>query len=239
MLSVPCLSPWQALPAPRAGVPSRHPSTPPPNCTRSRAKSSREVGKHHATRKSSSNKAANLGHSAGRRYSSSTFPPSRSSKPEGKYSDIELTDGSRLHCKEWTIKAKQVELKTLAGQEIKLPLSAVANILNDAQEEKYRKDWAERLAAQTPPRHGRPGQGRRINPVEGTLGEADEEGKSIEMQIARRPKRARSASPTYTVFIFQRETRSRKHRRCCASSPTTIRTSSWSAPSRERRPACP
>ena len=45
------------------------------------------------------------------------FPAIAPVKLEGKYSDIELTDGSRLHCKEWTIKAKQVELKTMAGQD--------------------------------------------------------------------------------------------------------------------------
>src|SRR5262245_10855197 len=62
------------------------------------------------------------------------FPAVTPIKLEGRYSDIELTDGSWLHCKEWTIKEKQVELKTMAGQELKVPLSAVANILNDAQE---------------------------------------------------------------------------------------------------------
>lgn len=126
------------------------------------------------------------------------------SKIEGKYSNVELTDGSLLHCKEWTIKAKQLELKTLAGQEIKIPLSAVANILNDAQDENYRKDWKERLSRKRRRDAIVLIKGEAINPIEGTLGEGDAEGKTIEFQIAS-GRKGHIVLANLHGLIFQRE----------------------------------
>ena len=133
------------------------------------------------------------------------FPAVTPAKIEGsKYADVELTDGSLLHCKAWSIKDKQVELKTLAGQEIKLPLTAIANILVNAGDEKHRKDWTERVARKR----------RRdvvailnegtVNPVEGTLGAADAEGKTIEFQSVNGRKRDLILANLHGL-IFQRE----------------------------------
>jgi hypothetical protein len=132
------------------------------------------------------------------------FPGVKPVKLEGEYNDVELTDGSRLHCKEWKIKHKQIELKTLSGQEIKLPLSAVANILNDAHEEKYRKDWAQRLARKR--RHDVVSllKEGKVDALEGTLGEADAEGKTIEFQVAGGPKLPVKIANVHGL-IFQRE----------------------------------
>jgi hypothetical protein len=125
-------------------------------------------------------------------------------KLEGKYSDVELIDGSLLHCKEWTIKGKQVELKTLAGQEIKIPLSAVANILNDAQDEKYRKDWKERLARKRRRDVVALIRDDSVNAIEGTLGEGDAEGKSITFELAT-GKKGNVVLANVHGLIFQRE----------------------------------
>lgn len=132
------------------------------------------------------------------------FPTVTPIKLEGKYSAIELTDGSRLLCKEWSIKAKQMELKTLAGQEVKLPLVAVANILNDAQEDKYRKDWSQRLA-----RKRRRDMAVLIRedtptPIEGTFGDADAQGKGIEFQTST-GKKGKFLFTNLHGLIFQRE----------------------------------
>jgi hypothetical protein len=132
------------------------------------------------------------------------FPAVTPIKLEGRYSDVELTDGSRLHCKDWTIKEKQVELKTMAGQELKVPLSAVANILNDAQEEKYRKDWAERLARKRRRDIAVLLKNDVPNPIEGTFGEADTEGKGIEFQIPT-GRKAKLVFANLHGLIFQRE----------------------------------
>lgn len=132
------------------------------------------------------------------------FPAVAPVKLEGKYSDIELTDGSRLHCKEWTIKAKQVQLKTMAGQDYQIPLSAVANILNNAQEEKYRKDWAERVARKRRRDAAVRITGDTINSYEGTFGDADAEGKSIAFQTAT-GKKGKLLFSSLHGLIFQRE----------------------------------
>jgi hypothetical protein len=132
------------------------------------------------------------------------FPAVNPVKLDEKYSDIELTDGSRLHCKEWTIKAKQVELKTMAGKPIKIPLSAVANILNDAQEEKYRKDWVERVGRKRRRDAAVRITGDTINSYEGTFGDADAEGKTIEFQTATGKKGTLPFANLHGL-IFQRE----------------------------------
>ena len=166
------------------------------------------------------------------------FPAIAPVKLEGKYSDVELTDGSRLHCKEWTLKAKQVELKTMAGQTIKLPLSAVANILNNAQEEKYRKDWMERVS-----RKRRRDVAVRIlddtiNPVEGTFGDADAEGKTNRVSDRHRQKRLASFRQPARPH-FPARTRSPSAAGAVQVVRHVIKTSSWSGPSPARRPDCP
>ena len=163
------------------------------------------------------------------------FPPAAPVKLDGKYADIELIDGSRFHCKEWSIKEKQVELTTLAGQEVKLPLAAVANVLINAESEKYRKDWTERVTR----KHRRDVVAILtdgvVNPVEGTLGTADASGKTIEFQTVSGRKRDLILANLHGL-LFQRELDPQR-RRSCANCPTSTTTSSWSAPSPRRRPA--
>jgi hypothetical protein len=132
------------------------------------------------------------------------FPDAKAVKATDKYADVELTDGSLFHCQEWTIKEKQVELKTLAGQEIKLPLAAVANILANAQDEKYRKEWSERLSRKRRRDVIAILKGVTVNPVEGTLGDADAEGKTIEFQIPGGEKIKVGLARLHGL-IFQRE----------------------------------
>jgi hypothetical protein len=103
---------------------------------------------------------------------------------DAKFIDVELTDGTLLHCAQLTLKEKQVDLTLLAGQQVKVPLAGVANILNEAHIDKNRREWTERLAKKR----------RRdvlaivkegvVNPLEGTLGAGDAEGKTIEFTLA-------------------------------------------------------
>jgi hypothetical protein len=112
------------------------------------------------------------------------FPGNARVKLEDKYSDVELTDGTLLHCKEYAIKGKQVEMHLVAGPEVKVPLAAVANVLNDASDEKHRKDWTERLAKKR--RHDVLAvlNDDVVNPLEGTLGEGNEAGTHINFTLA-------------------------------------------------------
>lgn len=132
------------------------------------------------------------------------FPTAAVAKTSEKYADVELNDGSLLHCKEWAIKEKQVELKTLAGQEIKLPLGAVSNILANAQDEKYCKEWSERLSKKRRRDVVALLTEGKVNPLEGTLGAADAEGKTIEFQSAS-GKKGDFILANLHGLIFQRE----------------------------------
>jgi hypothetical protein len=129
---------------------------------------------------------------------------------DAKWTDVELTDGTLLHCSAFVLKGKQVELKLLAGPEVKVPLAAVANVLNNAHVEKVRKDWTARLAKKR----------RRdvvarvlkaddpngvVNMIEGTLGEGDAEGKTIQFTLAASGRKVDFLLENAHGLIFQRE----------------------------------
>jgi hypothetical protein len=109
-------------------------------------------------------------------------------QPQGgdRFSDVELTDGSLLHCSQFSLKGNKLELKLVQGVEIKdLPLNVVSYILGDAQEPKNREEWQKLLAKR--------GKGDVlaikaadgvVNPLEGTLGEGDAQGETIEFETS-------------------------------------------------------
>jgi hypothetical protein len=100
-----------------------------------------------------------------------------------KYTDVALADGSLLHCNQVTLRGKEAELELIAGQKLKAPLDAVAYILNDAQDAKAQQDWKELLAKKhtsdvlTALKEGE------LVALNGTLGEADAEGKEIQFDL--------------------------------------------------------
>ena len=65
-----------------------------------------------------------------------------------KYADIELIDGSLLHCSKFTIKGRDIEV-ALAGSDLKakVPLAAVSYVLNDAHEAAIRQEWLDKFVA--------------------------------------------------------------------------------------------
>jgi hypothetical protein len=63
-----------------------------------------------------------------------------------KYADLELTDGTLLHCTRTTFKGKDVEVELVSGPKVKLPLEEVASWYLDAQDAKVRQDWKDLLA---------------------------------------------------------------------------------------------
>lgn len=60
---------------------------------------------------------------------------------EKKYGMVELIDGSKLFCSKWLLKPKQAELTLLTGATIKVPTTAVANILFDASTSSLLNSW--------------------------------------------------------------------------------------------------
>ncbi len=103
-----------------------------------------------------------------------------------RFADVELTDGSVLHCSQFVLKLNKVDLKLVQGMEIKdLPLVMISNILNDAQEPKNREEWQKLVSKR--------GKGDLlaikaadgvVNPLEGTLGEGDAQGETIEFETS-------------------------------------------------------
>jgi hypothetical protein len=106
--------------------------------------------------------------------------------PDAQYSDVELTDGTLLHCSAVLVKGKNVEMTLLlTGQKVTVPMTGVSSILIQAHNDAFRKDWNERL-----------GKKRRrdvlvlfkkadssINGLEGTLGEGVADGKGIQFAL--------------------------------------------------------
>jgi hypothetical protein len=100
------------------------------------------------------------------------------------YAAVELTDGTVLACRQWLIKGKQAELTLLAGPTVKVPLGVLASVLNNAQLEKNRKDWKDRVRSK---------RGREVvvvlnkegtpQNIDCTLGEGDATGESISFAI--------------------------------------------------------
>jgi hypothetical protein len=133
------------------------------------------------------------------------FPPGPEIKLAGKYAIVELTDSSLLHCTEFAVKGKDVEMKLRSGQAIKLPLTAVLNVLVNAGEEKYRKDWAERLTKKRRRDAVLLLKEGTVNLIEGTIGDADEAGKMIKFVTASTGKEREVPLANVHGLIFQRE----------------------------------
>ncbi len=103
----------------------------------------------------------------------------------GPFIDVSLNDGSLLHCADFALKQREVSLRLLSGQEVKLPLAAVSYVLRDAHDPANRQEWQRLLTK----------QGERdliavkkekestANPLPGTLGAGDDTGEKIEFEL--------------------------------------------------------
>jgi hypothetical protein len=73
------------------------------------------------------------------------FPGAAKVTPPEKFLDVELVDGSIFHCAAVAFKPKQLTMTLASGQELTVPLIKVSNVLSQAQDEKYRKEWSKYL----------------------------------------------------------------------------------------------
>jgi hypothetical protein len=97
------------------------------------------------------------------------------------YTAVELTDGSALRCKAFTIKKKEVTLTLSGGQELKVPIDAIQFILKDAHDPNVAKQFKEKVLAK--PRVTDlilKRNNQAVNPIDGTIGDADDKGETIE-----------------------------------------------------------
>jgi len=118
------------------------------------------------------------------------FGPVGKLPPDVKYCEVELTDGTLLHCKKFALAGKQAELPLLSGQTVRVPLAVVSHVVNDAQDGKNRKEWAARTANKKRTRDlmglvvkdGDNPQGT-VKVLSGTFGEGGKDGTSIRFAL--------------------------------------------------------
>jgi hypothetical protein len=100
--------------------------------------------------------------------------------PSGyKYSDVELVDGTLVHCSQVTFAGKEVELKLAAPEQtVRVPFAAISYVLNNADDPALRQEWQEKVMAKRSHRDILAVKLNGVlNPLEGTLGEGQEKGK--------------------------------------------------------------
>lgn len=99
--------------------------------------------------------------------------------PANKYVDVELVDGTLLHCGQMALVKGELDLKLVAGHEVKVPLSAVSYVLNNADDKNVRDEWKRFLAKQGTRDFIAIKKEGVSSTLEGTLNEGDAEGKTI------------------------------------------------------------
>ena len=101
--------------------------------------------------------------------------------PEGtKYSEVHLLDDSAILATSIAYRGTDVELTLVSGSTLKVPLAAVVSVLKDAQDASIRRQF-QALMKKGALRSDRivilkDGE---LNPIDGTLGDVDPDGKSI------------------------------------------------------------
>ena len=134
--------------------------------------------------------------------------PAEKIPPETVYHDVELNDGTLLHCSHFLIKGKNIEATLLlTGQKLVLPLASVGSVLANANLEKYRKDWTDRLKK----------KGNRdilarlndgvVNPLPGLIGFGSADGKTLDFTLKVGTEERELAVPLENIhgLIFKRD----------------------------------
>jgi hypothetical protein len=108
--------------------------------------------------------------------------PVSKTPPDTPHTLLRLLDDSLLRCGQVTFKGNQVELTLLSGQTAKVPLSAVSWILREAQDQALRAKWDTILALKEKRDRVVVLSNGELNPVPGTFGDVDKDGKTIQFR---------------------------------------------------------
>jgi hypothetical protein len=100
---------------------------------------------------------------------------------DAKYAEVELVDGSVLRCGAVSFKGKDATLTLLSGQTVKVPLTSIAYVMNEANDPKLAAQWKELFAGvkKTYDFVVRKGDTGALAKVEGTFFDAADDGKTI------------------------------------------------------------
>ena len=99
--------------------------------------------------------------------------------PANKYVDVELIDGTLLHCGQMSLVNGELDLKLVAGHELKVPIAAVSYILNNAEDKESRAEWKRLLGKQSTRDFIAVKKEGVSNTLEGTLRTGDAQGRTI------------------------------------------------------------
>jgi hypothetical protein len=102
---------------------------------------------------------------------------------EGEYTDVRLLDDTLLHCGKVVLKKGDVELTLLNGKSLTVPQKKLSWILRDAQDADLQKKWGEVLAQKSKRDRVVALRAGGLNPIEGTLGDADDRGETIRFRL--------------------------------------------------------
>jgi hypothetical protein len=100
-----------------------------------------------------------------------------------KYIDVELTDGSLLHCAQVSFKGKEATLTLVSGQVVKTPLEAISYVVNDAQEDKTQQEWKEQISKKRSSDILAVRREGELQTLKGTFGDASDDGKKIQFDL--------------------------------------------------------
>jgi hypothetical protein len=109
-----------------------------------------------------------------------SFQPPSSPKPDVKFSEVELNDGSQLHCKTVVFNGKDVKLTLLGGQEATLPISSVTYVFHEANDAALHQEWQKLFSGKKRNRDVVVRKaGEKLTSISGTLGDADAKGENM------------------------------------------------------------
>jgi hypothetical protein len=127
--------------------------------------------------------------------------------PKDSYTAVELTDGSLLRCSKFAVKGKDATVTLAAGPQFTVPLSAISYVMNEANNEALAKQFRE-YVAKSKKQHTDfllAKRGDALNGLEGTVGDGDEKGESVEFTNRQGTKGNISLAKAQGL-IFYRET---------------------------------
>src|SRR5262249_24949377 len=118
---------------------------------------------------------------------------------------VELTDGTLFYANEYSLKGKQLAIKTVLGQDLKLPLDCVAYVVNDAQDPKVRDEWKALIARKnTRDLLAIKDAEGKVNGIDGTLGDGDDKGETIAFETVGGDKRRINFSKIHGMNFVRR-----------------------------------
>src|SRR5262249_54693782 len=103
--------------------------------------------------------------------------------------DVELTDGTILHCLDVKVKGKTVDLKLLSLIPVSVPLSAVTTIIRDSHDPGVKQDWQQLMAKRGPRDLLVVRTDGKLDTLEGTFGDGTETGESVNFTLAANDQR--------------------------------------------------